>query len=150
MKFGHFIFGLVLSVSSLAYAHDEGHGPKLSDAGKYGGLVSPVIDMKEAAKGAHATVVYKAELVRTADGKVRLYLYDQQMTPIETKSGVTSVKGFLEVKVKGKYKQEPFSLALEGKSFVGLAPKSLSKPFNIDFHIKEAGRELLTAFDNLD
>ena len=150
MKLGHFIVGLAMSLSAHAFAHDEGHGPKISDAGKYGGLVSPVIDMKEAAKGTHAAVVYKAELVRTADGKVRLYLYDQQMAPIDTKSAVTSVKGFLEVKVKGKYKQEPFSLTLDGKSFVGLAPKSTSKPFNIDFHIKEAGRELLTAFDNLD
>ena len=112
--------------------------------------MSPVIDMKDVGKGANAAVVYKAELVRTADGKVRLYLYDQQMAPIEAKSGQASVKGFLEVKVKGKYKQEPFSLNLEGKSFVGQAPKSAAKPFNLDFHIKESGRELLTAFDNLD
>ena len=72
------------------------------------------------------------------------------MQPLDPKPGETSVKGFLEVKIKGKYKQEPFTLTLDGKAFIGLAPKTVAKPFNIDFHIKEANRELLTAFDNLD
>jgi hypothetical protein len=137
-------------LSGGALAHDEGHGPKLTDAGKYGGLVAPIIDMKDIKKGLHAEVVYKAELVLSSEGKVRLYLYDASMKPLDLAKFTKEVKGVLETKTKGKHKSENFSLTLDGKVFVGQSPKPASKPFNIDFHFHEGERTLLTAFDNLD
>ena len=62
---------LLLLSASPVLAHDEGHGPKLSDVAKQGGVVSPVIDAKEHDLGAKAAVVFKAELVRAEDGTVR-------------------------------------------------------------------------------
>lgn len=143
---------LVLCLFSAPYglAHDEGHGPKLTDAGKYGGLVAPIIDMKDIKKGSHAEVLYKAELVLSSDGKVRLYLYDKSMTALDLGKFAKGAKGVLETKVKGKHKSEDFALTLEGKALVGQSPKPASKPFNIDFHLQEGGRTFLTAFDNLD
>jgi hypothetical protein len=140
------IFGIALST----YAHDEGHGPKLADTGKYGGIVSGVINLKDAKKGAKADLIYKAELVRTPEGKVRVYLYDKEMKPLDLAKVDKAAKGILGGKVKGKYKADKFDLKLEGNSFVGDAPKSQAKPYNLDFQFKEPERELLTAFDNLD
>src|SRR5687768_6712656 len=97
-----FAFTVPLCFSMVALAHDGGHGPKLSDTGKYGGLVAPVIDMKESELGAKAAVVNKAELVRSSDGKVRLYLYDAAMKPLDLKTIDKSAKGILGTKVKGK------------------------------------------------
>ncbi len=131
-------------------AHDEGHGPKLTDAGRYGGLVAPIIDLKDLKKGHNATVVYKAELVLSSEGKVRLYLYDASMKPLDMAKFAKGAKGVLETKAKGKEKTEDFPLTLEGKAFIGQSPKPKSKPFNLDFHLREGERALLTAFDHLD
>lgn len=132
------------------YAHDEGHGPKLTDSGKYGGLVRPVVDMKEVKKGTKASLVYKAELVRSSSGKVRVYLYDTEMKPLDLNSIDSDATGILGAKVKGKYKTQNFKLKREENHFIGNAPKAPSKPFNYDFHFKEGSRKLLTAFDRLD
>jgi hypothetical protein len=135
----------------LAVAHDEGHGPKLTDAGKHGGIVAPVIDSKEAEQGAHAHLVYKAELVISDDGTARVYFYDKEMKPLEVESkfGKTA-SGVVEVIKKKDVKTTPFSLTLEDGVYVGMAPKATSKPFNIDVRVKEGERELLVGFDNLD
>jgi hypothetical protein len=142
------VFALVLSAS--AFAHDEGHGPKLTDAAKQGGIVSPVIDAKEASKGAKASVVHKAELVRSEDGTVRVYLYDQEMNLLDLSKFEKSAKGVLEFKKSKKWVKTPFTFNQEEGAFVANAPKAGSKPFNIDVHVKEEGKELLAAFDNLD
>lgn len=150
MSLKQFCLTFALMMSGGALAHDDGHGPKLTDAGKYGGLVAPIIDMKDIKKGLHAEVVYKAELVLSSEGKVRLYLYDASMKPLDLAKFTKEAKGVLETKAKGKHKSENFSLTFDGKAFVGQSPKPASKPFNIDFHIHEGDRTLLTAFDNLD
>ncbi len=150
MPFKRFFIAVCLMTSGSALSHDEGHGPKLTDSGKYGGLVAPIIDLKDLKKGPHADVVYKAELVLSGDGKVRLYLYDASMKPLDLAKFANGAKGVLETKTKGKYKTVDFTMSLEGKAFVGQSPKPASKPFNLDFHIKEGERALLTAFDNLD
>ena len=76
-----------------SYAHDEGHGPKLTDQGRQGGVVSPVIDKKDYSKGAKAPVVYKGELVRSEDGTVRVYIYDAQMNPLDAARLAPEAKG---------------------------------------------------------
>ena len=141
---------LVMCVSGLALAHDEGHGPHLSDTGKFGGLVSAVVLKSEAKKGAKATLVYKAELVRSADGTVRVYLYDTTMKPLDLKGFDIKGSAILATKVKRKWKDTDFALELKDNSFIGKIPKVEKKPYNIDVTVKQDGKEFLTAFDNLD
>ncbi len=144
------LIAVLLGVSGLAYAHDEGHGPKLSDTGKYGGLVSGVVLRADAKKGAAAPLVHKAELVRSADGMVRVYLYDEKMNPLDLKDFDAKGSASLAAKVKGKYKESAFSLERKENVFLGKMPKPEGKPYNIDVTLKENGRDLLGAFDNLD
>lgn len=149
---------LLIMVAALSYvgapklfAHDEGHGPKLTDQGKRGGVMSPVIDKKDYSKGAKAAVVYKGELVMSEDGTVRVYLYDVGMNPLDAVNLSAKAKGVVETEKKGKMTRVPFPLNLEEDGgFMGVAPKSKVKPFNIDVVIKEGERDLLVAFDNLD
>lgn len=141
-------FSLFLGLNVMA--HDEGHGPKLSDTGKQGGIVSPVIDAGEASKGTKASLLYKAELVRSEDGTVRVYFYDKDMKPLDLAKLDKSAKGFLEFKKNKKWTKQEFALSQEEGAFMAKAPKSPSKPFNIDVVVKESGKELLSAFDNLD
>jgi hypothetical protein len=141
---------LTFALSFSAFAHDEGHGPKLTDSPKQGGVVSPVIDAKEASKGAKASVVHKAELVRSEDGNVRVYLYDKDLNPLDLTKFDKTAKGVLEFKKNKKWSKTPFSLTQEDGAFVAKAPKAATKPFNIDVHVAEGGKELLAAFDNLD
>jgi len=141
---------LLGSLISPVLAHDGGHGPKLTDEGQQGGVVSPVIDKKEASKGAGATVVYKAELVRSEDGLVSVYLYDQAMRPLDASKLNKEAKGAVETFTKGKAATVPFNLSLTDGAFVGTAPKPARKPFNIDVTFTEGDRRLLAAFDNLD
>ncbi len=139
-----------LTISMNAFAHDEGHGPKITDSGKYGGLVGPVVDAKDAKKGTKAALVYKAEMVKGSDDTIRVYLYDESMKPLDLAQVEKTATGVLGAKVKGKYQTLKFELKQEGNSYVGKAPKAPAKPFNLDFQFKEKSRELLTAFDNLD
>ncbi len=139
--------GLVWAGS--AFAHEGGHGPKLTDSGKYGGLVSPVVAKAEAEKGASATLIHKAELSRTAD-TVRLYLYDKDMKPLDLKGFDKKGQASLMAKVKGKAKEMTFPLDLKGASFQGPLPKAPAKPYSIDVHLKENGKELTAVFENLD
>ncbi|MCM2283104.1 MAG: hypothetical protein NDI61_14775 [Bdellovibrionaceae bacterium] len=143
-----FVSVLTLSVSS--FAHDEGHGPKLTDSGKYGGLVSGMVMKAEASKGAKATLVHKAELVRSSDGAVRIYVYDLSMKPLDTKRFASKGSAVLIAKVKGKSKESVFALEQKDGAFVGKMPKPEAKPFNIDVTLKDGDKEVLSAFDNLD
>lgn len=144
------ILTLAVVMANSAFAHDEGHGPKLSDTGKFGGLVSSVVKKAEASKGASAALVHKAELVRASDGTARVYLYDDKMAPLDLKGFDKSATADLAAKVKGKYKKSPFRLELKENAFVGALPKIEGKPYDIDVTLKENGTELLTAFDSLD
>lgn len=143
---------LLASVSAvpLSFAHDEGHGPKITDTAKQGGIVSPVIDTKEMKKGPHAAVIYKAELVRTEDGSVRVYFYDKEMNSLDIGKFDKSAKAVLGVEKKKKFTKTSFALSQAEGAFMGKTPKPTSKPFNIDVHVKEGTRDLMVAFDNLD
>ncbi len=144
------IGSLSLGVGRSLLAHDEGHGPKLTDEGKQGGVISPVIDKKDVKKGAKAGVVYKAELVRSEDGMVSVYLYDKEMNALDLAKFEKTAKGNVEIEVKKKYMTTPFTLTLTDGAFTGSAPKATRKPFNIDVYLREGGRDLLAAFDDLD
>jgi len=141
---------LTLVMSIMSFAHDQGHGPKLSDSGKYGGSISGVILKTEVNKGSSATLVHKAELVRSADGVVRVYLYDKKMKPLDLNRFDLKARASLVSKVKGKLTESLFTLEQKETAFVGKMPNAASKPYSIDIIFKEGRYELLTAFDNLD
>lgn len=141
---------LAASLSLPAFAHDEGHGPKLVDAGKMGGVVSAVVRAEDAKLGSKAALLYKAELTRSEDGIVRVYLYDKDMKPVDPARFGKTAKATLETHKKKKTTRTAFTLTLEEQAFTGRAPKASSKPFNIDVIIKEGDKPLLAAFDNLD
>lgn len=141
---------LAATLAAPALAHDGGHGPKTTDAGKMGGVVTAVILAKEAKLGPKATLRYKAELTRSDAGVVRVYLYDKDMKPLDTARFGKTAKGFLETHTKKKVTRTPFTLTFTDGAFVGNAPKAPRKPFNIDANFKDGDTELLAAFDNLD
>lgn len=144
------ILTLALGLAQLSFAHDEGHGPKLADTGKFGGLVSAVVAKSDAKLGGKAPLVHKAELVRSTDGTVRVYLYDDKMTPLEMKGFNAKGAATMAAKVKGKWVDTEFPLELKEGHFTGKMPKPKGKPYNIDVTVQEGGKELLSAFDNLD
>lgn len=148
MKSFGFVFALLASVP--AFAHDEGHGPKLTDSPKQGGIVSSVINAKDASAGSKAAIVHKAELVRSEDGTVRVYLYDQTMKPRALTGFGKKAQAALETVKKGKATVTPFDLQLQGDAFVGKAPKAPSKPYNIEVNLEEGQAKLRATFENLD
>lgn len=131
-------------------AHGDGHGPKLSDTGFFGGIVTAVIKESDHEKGIKALLVYKAELVRTNDGTARVYLYDSKMKLLNLTDFSKIAKASLISFVDGKKNTAEFSLTLIGKNFIGKAPKEKSKPFNLDIIFEEKGIKYLAAFDHLD
>jgi len=141
---------LAASLTLPAFAHDEGHGPKLTDAGKMGGVLTAVVLAKDAKLGPSAPLVYKAELTRADDGTVRVYLYDKDMKPLDVSALPKTADAFLQSQKKKKWTSVPFKLNRTEEGYEGKAPKPSGKPFNIDVKIKEGARELLAAFDGLD
>lgn len=142
--------GLLSYAPEVVDAHDGGHGPKLADTGKYGGLVSAVVLKSDYKKGAKADLIHKAELVRSVDGTTRVYLYDSAMKPLDIKGFEPIGSAGLAAKVKGKWKTSEFKLELKDGIFQGKMPKPDAKPYNIDITLKQDGKDLLSAFDNLD
>lgn len=150
MKKTILMMGFIIGFSQATFAHDEGHGPKLSDAGKFGGLVSPVVKKADAKLGAKAVLVYKAELSRSSNGTARVYIYDAEMKQVDLKTFDKKATASLASKSKGKWTESSFSLEQKEGVYIGQMPKTTSKPYNIDVTFKENGTELLSAFDNLD
>lgn len=146
----HLSWTLPLVLAAAAIAHDEGHGPKLEDQAKMGGVLTAVVEAKDAAKGPAAALVYKAELVRSEDGKARVYLFDKSMNALDLSKFNKKAKGVVESVKKKKTTKTPFELVLEDGAFVGTPPKPAKKPFNLDVTLQEGNKKLLAAFDNLD
>lgn len=143
--------GLLLAAAlPCAYSHDEGHGPKLNDSPPFGGLLAAVIEAKDAALGPKAALVYKAELVRSEEGTVRVWLYDKDLRPLDPARFAKNAGAVLEIARKRKVTRIPFALELKDGVFIGKAPRAPGKPFNIDVTVTEGKRKLLCAFDNLD
>ncbi len=144
------IYVLFLALSLNVYAHDEGHGPKLTDAPKMGGVVASVVLAKEASKGSKAELLYKGELARTSDGSVRIYYYDKDMNKIDLAAFSEKASAEVITSRRGKVETQTFELVKHGDHYMGKMPTPARKPFNIDVKTKSADKELLVAFDNLD
>ena len=150
-RFKQIVLALVIvSVPLVASAHDEGPGPKLADVGVFGGVVTAVVKENDRNKGAHANLVCKAELVRSNDGTVRVYIYDTKMKPHPLSGFSKKAQAVLISFVDGKEDLGQFDLDLGKMNFQGKAPDAKSKPFNIDIVFEEGGVKYLAAFDNLD
>ncbi len=141
---------LLLAFSLTAFAHDEGHGPKLKDVGKKGGRVTSVVLAKDATKGAAAELVYKGEIVRSKDGKVKIYFYDKDMNPLKLDGFTKTAKATLISGKEGKETAKDFELSFVADHFEGNTPKPIPRRYNIDVKVSEGDKELLAAFDNLD
>lgn len=141
---------LLLSTITPSMAHDEGHGPKLSDTAKYGGAIAPAILAKEVPLGRKAKMIYKGELTRAQNGTIRIYVYDIQMKLIDLEKFDTTANATLEFKKNKKWTKTVFKLQQKDNAFVGKLPPITRKPFNIDVILREGNHDILIAFDNLD
>lgn len=138
-------------VGHLAFAHDEGHGPKLGDQPKFGGKVVAVINKNEVSKGTKATMLYKAELTKNNQNVVRVYLYDKSMKPM-TVDGFGSGEGELQFKDRKTRKWISHEFKFEKKDgfYEGKLSAKPRRPFNIDVTLKQKDKKLFMAFDSLN
>ncbi len=141
---------LLLAFFMNAFSHDEGHGPKLKDVGKKGGRVTSVVLSKDAGKGAAAELVYKGEIIRSKDGKIKIYFYDKDMSPLKLEKFAKAAKATLISGKAGKATEKVFDLAFVTDHFEGMIPLPIPRRYNIDVRVSEGDKELLAAFDNLD
>lgn len=141
---------LLLGFCLSAYSHDGGHGPKLKDFGKKGGRVTSVVMTKEAGKGSSAKSVYNSEIVRSKDGKVKIYFYDKDMNALKLDSFAKKAKASLISGRGGKETVKDFELNLITDHFEGMTPKPIPRRYTIEVKVSEGDKELLAAFDNLD
>lgn len=149
------LLSALILLTGTIFAHDEGHGPKLTDTPKQGGKLAPVIAASDSSKGPKASLIYKAELVRGDDDTVRVFLYDKEMNslaaPALAKFAAAAAASVEHVK-KGKIvKMSRFNLELKEGIFVGkLTERPQTQTFNVDVKMKEGDKELLAAFDGLE
>lgn len=146
----HFIMLVGLTLSAQLFAHEGGHGPQITDSGKFGGVLTSVIEEGEAVKHGQAKMLYKAELVRSETNEVTVYIYDEKMNLIPMDKFSKDGKGSVEIQKNKKYVTTDFKLAAKGNHFEGIAPKPEKRPFNIDVHFSEGNRKLFAGFNNLD
>lgn len=145
-----FFLVVLMVLSFTTFAHEGGHGD-VEDGGKFGGILSPIVAKSEAGLGNKAKFLYKAELVRTASGVLRFYIFDKDMNLLDLKEFSQEISAKLEVKKKGKFTYVgDFKLQKNGNHYKGQLPKIEYKPFNIDFFLSHGKQDLFVGFSNLD
>lgn len=142
------LIGLTLLFSTLALAH-EGHGEMPTELSKFGGIMGNVVsEAKMEAKVKNNPPIMKAEIVRSEDGTVRVYLYDLKMNQLKLEGLSKEAQGTVENR-RAKTK-EKFTLMGHGDHFMGKIPKQKKKPFDIYVTFKKGTEKLFVGFDNLD
>lgn len=146
MKLLTLFTALLLTYSSFAH---EGHGEMPVEPAKYGGILGNVVsEAKMISKNKNNPPVMKAEIVRSEDGTVRLYLYDLKMVQSKLVGVSKDAKGIVE-NTKAKTK-DSFTLQVHGDHFMGKIPKQKKKPFNVYLTFSKDAEKLFVGFDNLD
>ena len=141
---------VLMALSLTAFAHEGGHG-EVAEGGKYGGVTTPVVSKEQAGLGSKAKTIFKAELVRSADGTLRLYLFDEKMNLLPLTDFSEKVEAKLEVKKKGKFTYVgTFEFKKADNHFIGKLPTVEYKPFNIDLFLSHKKQQLFAGFSNLD
>ncbi|MAE58824.1 MAG: hypothetical protein CME69_08090 [Halobacteriovorax sp.] len=134
-------------LSFVAFAHDGGHGPSISDESMQGGKVAAVINYKEVNEGTHAKMLLKGELV--VEGlTVKLYLYDKKMNEISLNKYPKTIEA-IQIE-RGKEANFQLNLSESKKFYIGKRTKNKRVPYNIDVKIKKADITYFAAFDGLD
>jgi len=141
MKFKMTLLAMTLGMSSVALSHDGGHGPKMTDVGKFGGSLADVKDKSSAS-------VYKSELVKTSDGKIQVKIVDKSGKPIDSSSWDKSASASASSGRKGSEKSSKFELTNDGKGFVGTLPSDVKPPYTLKVSFSEKGNELNVIFAN--
>jgi hypothetical protein len=142
------LFSVIVTQS--VFAHEGGHG-HVSEGGKFGGIMAPIIDKKDESRGDQAKKLFKAELVRTDSGKLSLYVFDEKMNLVDLKSFNNEGIGKLEVKKKGKFTYfGEVKFKKNGNHFVAQLPQIEYRPFNLDVYLVNSKHSLFSGFSNLD
>jgi len=138
----------VMAMSSIAFAHDGGHGPKAVETATQGGVRASVVNKSDANLGTKAEKRFSGELVRSEDGSVSVFVTDaseKSVTGLNAKASAV-----LLFKKNKKLVSVPFELAYSVDSFKGKLPKPGNKPFSIEVTFNDGKQELLVAFEYLD
>ncbi|MDP7320791.1 MAG: hypothetical protein QF441_09300 [Bacteriovoracaceae bacterium] len=138
---------LLLTISFQTYAHDQGHGPAITDESMQGGKVAAIIDYKQVNEGRKAKMLYKGELV--IEGlNVKLYLYDKNMKEVSLNDFSKTITATqLE---RGRETTFKLSKKSSKKFYQGTRKKNKRVPYNIDIQFKTGKTTLFGAFDGLD
>ena len=145
-----FIVSASLCLIPPLVAHDEGHGPKLTDPAQYGGKVAPVIFKSDVSKGRKATMHFKAEVTKNASGKMRVYLYDTKMVLLD-KIAIKQPNGIIYYKDKktGKGKKVTLKVSQQKSEIYTQLPKEIRGKFDFDFTFETDKGAYFVAFDGM-
>src|SRR5690606_7583915 len=114
----------------------EGHGEMPTEPAKYGGVLGNVVsETKFQKKEKGNPILLKAELVRSADGTVRLYLYDLDMKELKVSDFSEEARGIVENE-RAKTEQK-FSLKSHRDHYLGKMPLQKKRPFNVYLHFSK-------------
>lgn len=159
-----FLASTLLLLSTTGFAHDGGHGPKVTDIGKHGGKITAVIAKKDQELGPKAKLHYKAELVRVkgTDGKpgFRFYIYDKDMKPLPTDKLSPKASGILAYwnRVPGKKLDKDkdgviknFEMDLKKRYYLGMKlPSATVKKVYIDVFFRNGDQEYMAAYSGVE
>lgn len=140
------IFGLV---SQSVFAHEGHHEQKHSGVGKFGGVMTPVTHPEDVWKGTKSEID-TVELVRSADGTVRLYLYSIDKKKSDVKKLAPKAMASIVIKIKGQDKATSFDVALADGVYIGKMPKPSKKPFDLVVTFKQDDKPITAEFHDLD
>lgn len=142
------ILGLFAVFSFHLVAH-EGHGDVPTDPSKYGGQLGSIVDeVKVEKKIKDNPPLFKGELLRSENGSVRLYVFSNDMKPIDMASLADQASGKI-VNTKNKISLN-FSLEKKADHYLGKLPKISKRPFDLFISLRKGPQKLFIGFDNLD
>jgi hypothetical protein len=135
----------VLLVASVGFAHDEGHGPKVSDNANE----RAVILAKDAKLGTKAKAVSSATLERLGDDDIGVILKSTAET-----LGETAQATLIPTSSRKKAKPQTFKLAKvteDGKTlYKGVLPHLGHGLYELEVKFKLGSNDVLVAFPNVE
>lgn len=148
MKKQMILLAVALGLAAPSFAHDEGHGPKLSateaQPNHAGAAVAPVV-----AKSDEKKMLHKAEIVRK-DGTLQVFIYDKTgKTAANLAEFDKTATATVSWGAKKARKTTEVKLEQKDGAYVGTLPKA-STPYNVEVNLKKGTQALLTSFQNLE
>jgi hypothetical protein len=147
--FKKIVLSAALAMSSVvAFAHDEGHGPKIRNQGKYGGRLSSVIFKKDA-NNSSAKAEYAAELTSSSDGTLRLYLYDTKLQPVSLSPKQVTGNASYKSKETRKSTTSKIDFKQNGDSFESKLPADIDGTVSLEVDIATKNGDYMAAFPRI-